>query len=250
MSSLYKIIKSTEVRDNLLQVLPLRKSSQGGQAGDRGGESRDVLANFQAWALAQAEETISRARATADEILRQAQLESEEIKRLAYQRALEQGLGEGREKGYREGLARAEEEGQALRAQAREVLAQAEEYRRRTIDSLEPEIVDLAREIAERLLSTHLALDPGAVLQVAAESIRLVSDRQSIVLYVNPSEADLVKSKKEQIQNILPPRASVHVMADAAISPGGCLVETEQGLVDATLERRKAELLRALYGGE
>lgn len=252
MSLSFKIIKSAEVRDNLLQVLPLREAfrNENGGAGDRGRESRDVLANFQAWAVAQAEETISRAQATADEILRQARMETDQIKQKAYQSALEQGLREGAERGYTQGMSEAKEEASAVREHAREVLAQAEQIRRRTLESLELEVVDLAREIAERLLSTHLALEPEAVLNVAAESLRLISDRQSITLYLSPAEKDLLDHRKDYLLGKLSPGATIHVVADASISPGGCLIETEQGLVDATLEKRRDELIKALYGRE
>ncbi|MCL6441023.1 MAG: flagellar assembly protein FliH [Thermoleophilum sp.] len=48
---------------------------------------------------------------------------------------------------------------------------------------------------------------------------------------------------------LLPARAELAVIADPAVVPGGCRVGTGQGMVDATLERRREELLRVLYGG-
>lgn len=247
MSS-FKIIKSAEVRNNMLQVLPLRKASVNNQAGasEYGSENRDVLANFQAWAVAQAEDTISRARDMADEIIRQARIESEQIRQEAYHTAYGLGLKEGSEKGYREGLARVEQEADSLRNQARQVLEQAEQIRRKTMESLEYEVIELARDIAERLLSINLG--PETVVNVAEESLRMVSDRVSVVLYVNPSDSELAENKKEYLLRLLPAGANIHIIADGGISPGGCLIETEKGLVDATLEKRKSELLDALYG--
>lgn len=246
----FKVIKSAEVRDNLLQVLPLRKASVNNQTGipEQGSESRDVLANFQAWAVAQAEDTISRARDMADEIIRQTRIQIEEIKQEAYHKAYELGLAEGLNKGYREGLSRAEQEADSLRSQAREVLAQAEQIRRKTMESLENEIIELARDIAERLLSKNL--EPETVINVAEESLRLVSDRMSVFLYVNPSDMEPVENKKERLLRLLPAGATIHFITDSGISPGGCLIETEKGLVDATLEKRKSELMDALYGRE
>jgi len=233
-------------------VLPLRRHTVAEEPvsdknRDNGTTEADALL-FRA--VAQAEETVSRARITADEIICQAQTEGEQIKQQAYQDAFEQGRLEGGNEGYREGIAKAEEEAAAIRAQAAEVLEQSEKIRRRTLEGLEQEAVDLAREIAERLLSAHLALEPETVLSIAKESLHLVADRLNVVLYINPIELELMKSRKDELLSILPASAELQVIADPLIQPGGCRVETEQGRVDATMEARREALLKALYSSD
>ena len=251
MSFSYKIIKNVNVQDGLLKTLPLRcyKAEETLQKKKNGGNGASgARENLQAWAVAQADETISRAKATAEEIIREARLESEQIEQQAYRDGFDRGVREGNEQGYQEGMEKAERDATAIRAQAQEVLEQAEKSRRRTLEALEGEVIDLAREIAEKFLSAQLTLDPEAVLHVAGESLRLVADRLHVVLYVNPTELTLVENKKEQLQSLLPARAEFQVIADPSIRPGGCKVETEQGQVDASVEKRKEELLRVLYG--
>lgn len=257
--SLSKIIKSAEVRDDLLQVLSLRSYTPGKepvilQDSDNGSadtvDANHTQADLLALAEAQAEETISRARAAADEITRRATLDSEQIKQQAYRSAFEQGNREGYDQGYREGMAKAEEEAATIRAEAREVLEQAEKVRRRTMEALEQEVIGLAREIAEGLLLAELSLNPETVLNVAVESLRLVADRLNVILYVNPTELELVESKTDELKSLLPARAELQVITDPSIQPGGCKVETEQGRVDATMETRREALLKALYGKE
>ncbi|BAF60268.1 MAG: flagellar biosynthesis protein [Pelotomaculum sp.] len=251
MSFSYRIIKGAALRDGSMQVLPLREhlawgktDGAGGGNGSDGGEADNLLAKFKE----QAEEIISQARARAGEIIDRARLESEEIKREAYQSAFDRGYREGRDKGYQEGMLKAGEEAASIRAQALEVLKQAEQIRRRTLESMEQEVVTLARDIAEKLLSAQLAIAPETVLNVAGEALRLVAGRTSVALFVSPAEVELVEGKKGDLLSLLPPGAELLVVADPAVHPGGCRVETELGSVDATLERRKEELIRALYG--
>ncbi|MCG9967980.1 hypothetical protein L9W92_07910 [Pelotomaculum terephthalicicum JT] len=272
---LYKIIKSAEVRDSLLHVLPLRLcniveepgfgrgNGSGNGNGDHAapenkpGDDVDLSAEI----LAQAEETLSAARAAADEMIkqarldgekikqevhRQAELESEQIKQDARKTAFDQGYRDG----FQEGMAKAKEEGEAIRAAALDVMNQAEESRRQTLMSLEGSIISLAREIAERILSAQLSLEPEIVCNVAMESLRLVADRLQVVLYINPSEMALYEKRKEEMRGILPAKAEFQVIADASIQPGGCRIETENGRVDATMETRREALLKALYGEE
>jgi flagellar assembly protein FliH len=249
--SLYKIIKAVEVQENLLHVLPLRSCTtllERASFNYRDNKAADAAAGLMDQAAVQAEGIVGRARASADDIIGQAQLAAEQIKEEAYQNAFEKGHQAGQDAGYREGIAKGEEEAAAIRAQAAQVLEQAEKIRRHTLEALEREIVDLARDIAEKLLSAQLSLEPGMVMQVAAESLRLVSDRVNPVLYVNPLELELVESRRSMLLDVLPARAQLQVIADSSIQTGGCKIETEQGWVDATMETRLKELIKALYG--
>lgn len=258
MSSSFKIIKSADVQDDFWQVLPLKAKEElamlkNGVKEDIEKDVNNTAAtgeNFRAWALAQAEETIRRASVTADEIIRQSQLDSEQVRKLAYQDGFQQGSREGYDRGYRDGLAKAAEEAAAIRAQADEVLNQTEELRREKLEALEQEIVDLAREIAERLLTMQLSLDREVILSVASESLKLVADRLSVVLFVSPDELELVENRKDELRSLLPARAQLQVVADAAIEPGGCRIDTGQGGVDATMETRREALQKALYARE
>lgn len=252
-----KIIKAAEVQDDLLQVLPLKDFPNLAYPAEMKDEDNgfadaeaDLMAQATAQAAAQAQEIVSAARASADEIIRQAQQASEQIKQEAYQNAFNQGQLEGSDAGYREGIAKAEEEAATMRAQAAQVLEQTEKLRRQTLSAMEQEIVDLALEIAEKLLSAQLTLEPQMVMQVAVESLRLVADRLNVVLYINPLELELVENRKDKLRNVLPARAQLQVIADSSVQPGGCRVETEQGRVDATMETRRTELIKALYGRE
>jgi len=254
MSS-YRIIKADQVPENILQVLPLRiyataKEQNGVECEDFEDCDRHLEADLLTRAAEQAEEIIRQAHARADKIIRQAQLEADQIKQEAYQSSFEKGSQAGNEAGYKEGLARAEEEAANIRAQAVEVLKQAEKIRRQTLENLEQEIVNLARDIAEKLLSAQLSLEPGMIMQVASEALRLVADRLNITLYVNPLELELVQNKKGMLLDILPAKAQLQVIADPSIQAGGCRIETEQGWVDATMETRREELIKALYGSE
>lgn len=253
MSLSHKIIKGAEVRENLLQVLPLRRYTPKEEPVLIKEEKKDTVSAglaLESWAVAQAEEVITRARSTADEIISEVRLEAEKIREEAYQAGFSQGRVEGIDQGYREGIALAQEEASAIRGQAMEVLDQAEKIRRQTMGAMEQEVVDLAREIAERLLSAQLALDPQTVVNIAAESLRLVADRLNVVLYINPADLELFESKKGELQGLLPAKAELKVVTDRSIRPGGCRVETEQGKVDATLEKRMEELIKVLYGRE
>ncbi|MCL6611801.1 MAG: flagellar biosynthesis protein [Peptococcaceae bacterium] len=178
------------------------------------------------------------ARVLEERIIQEALEEAEKIKERAREEAFEQGK--------KEALAKAAADASSIRDQARSVLRQAEEIRRQTLESVEADIVRLAIEIAEKVLAVKLKLHPQVVVDVAKEAINMLHDRDQVVLYVNPAEAELYESKREELMKHLSPRGELHIIADHGVGPGGCVAETEFGRVDARLGTRWEALLKNL----
>lgn len=176
---------------------------------------------------------------TPEELLQQVRLEAEEIRKQAFD--------EGRRQGYRDGIEQSRTETEEIRGRARGVLREAEEIRRRTLDELEPEVRGVAVAIAEKLVARQLDLDPETIVAVAREALEVVRERESVVLYAHPADVvHLQEAVQELRAQLLPEGAVLRIIGDAELETGGCLVETEQGLVDATREVRWREVLKAL----
>lgn len=183
----------------------------------------------------QAAETIEKARREAEKLLEQAEQEAEELKAKAQQQ------------GYQDGLQQAAGEAEKIRRQAREVLQQAEEIRRQTLEQMEQEILNLAVEIAEKFVAAQLKLDPEMTVEVAKEAVQLVKDREQVIIYVNPGEVNIYMQKKEELKQALPEHTALNIIADPQVKPGGCLINTEQGMVDATADSRWQEIIKAVF---
>ncbi|MFZ5648338.1 MAG: FliH/SctL family protein [Bacillota bacterium] len=189
-----------------------------------------------------AKKIIAGAELSALQIEKEARERIEEEAGKTMQKAREQGFAEGK----KEALARAAAEASSIREQARSVLRQAEEIRRKNLELLEPQIVQLAVEIAEKLLAAHLELNPRAVMDIAGEAISMLHNRDQVVLFVSPGDYDMFREKRAELVKLLSPKGELHIISDPEISPGGCVAETEYGRVDASIEKRWESLLKAL----
>ncbi|MCL5935088.1 MAG: FliH/SctL family protein [Firmicutes bacterium] len=165
----------------------------------------------------------------------------EEAERLKHEAARD-----GFEEGKKEALAKAAADASFIRDQARSVLRQAEEVRRQTIESLESDIVKLAIEMTEKILSVKLNLEPRVIVEIAKEAIGMLHNRDQVVLYVNPSDVDLYEEKRGDLTKTLSPKGELIIIRDPDIETGGCIAETENGRVDATLDSRWKTLLESL----
>lgn len=239
MQFLFKIIKSASV-DQTDQMLPLRELALKPEKVEE--EPTITPEELLFLAKQQAEEMIAKAKAEASLILHQAKeqavIEAQQLREQA------------KEAGWQEGIHAAEEEAESIRQQARDVLRQAEDIFNHNLDQMEPQIVELAVDIAERVMMTQLAVEPRTIMEIAKECIELVKNRPIINIYVNQVDIGMVEEGKNQLLQGLPGKVELNILADNGLEPGGCRFETDQGQVDATLETRWQEAIKALYGQE
>ncbi|MGQ9512516.1 FliH/SctL family protein [Thermodesulfitimonas sp.] len=163
-------------------------------------------------------------------------------------RIREQAYREGFEAGFRDGVARGEESARGILEQARAVLAAAEAERTATIDRLEKEIIELAQEMAKRIVAAELKTNQEVVLAIIKEALTLVRDRPQVLVLVHPDDLAICQQARPQFEALLPDKAVLRILPDPAVERGGCVIDTGEGVVDATLASRWAMLLEELKG--
>lgn len=151
---------------------------------------------------------------------------------------LEAEAAAAREAGYAAGL----EEGRAALAGAIEALAGAAaalaDERRRVSDVCEREAVVLGLRIAEQALSGALDVQPERVVDVVRGALRRLVERGRITVLVHPDDLDLVRDAAPGLVAELGGIEHLEVQAERRVSPGGAVVHTPEGDVDATLDTK------------
>jgi type III secretion protein L len=134
-------------------------------------------------------------------------------------------LEDARREGYEEGL-------QLWIAAVRE----ANSVRDRRLDENEPELIRLALRIAQKIIGQELHLNPQATVSIVRECLQWVRRERSLTLRVSSSELDFLRERIDVLRDAAGPNRSIELTADPAIGPGGCLIESEFGVIDARLE--------------
>ncbi|MES1163277.1 MAG: FliH/SctL family protein [Rhizobacter sp.] len=92
-----------------------------------------------------------------------------------------------------------------------------------------------AAHLARQIVRSELALRPDLTAQVAHEAIdTLLLSAKHITLRVHPDDHAFVA---QGAADVLAARGA-RLLADSALTRGGCLVESDIGVIDATLETR------------
>ena len=157
-----------------------------------------------------------------------------EVQEAAYKEAYELGLQEGRADARRDAEASIRAEIETLKA-ATQTLANMFQ---KSLEKNESSIVDLVFFLAEKIAFTQIEKNPDTVITVLNEFRNSEDFQGQIALFVGPADnARLQKSLADmgESENFLK-LARIVEMPDLA--PGGFLVETQYGQIDATVETR------------
>jgi flagellar biosynthesis/type III secretory pathway protein FliH len=142
--------------------------------------------------------------------------------------------------------AEADAEGfQAGLARAAAALLEAEARRDAALGAAEDELLDLALELARRLVVERLERAPEEVRGAAVEALLAARGRRRVSLHLHPEAAAALGHEAGPLA-ALAALPAVELVADPALGRGDVLVETEAGAVDGRLEVRLAALGGAL----
>ncbi len=172
----------------------------------------------------------------AKEIIESAEAQAAEILATAEDER-EAALAEAREAGKQEGL-----------AQMTELLVRARQEAAALIERNEEELVRLALVCAERIIGRALELDANLILEIATQAIESVRQQRELVLRVHPDDALRLRNSRKKLMDLLGRTKDIAVREDPEIERGGCIIETENGTVDAQLSTQIRMLEAALLG--
>ncbi|MEW6096989.1 MAG: FliH/SctL family protein [bacterium] len=225
------------IKRSQVKLLTLQKKIKEATEKSRALE-KDVL--FEA--KKEAEEIINQAQEKADELLIKAKTELEEITQTAQKEAHEKGFNAGKEEGIKAG----EESVKKALAQVQDVLVEAKHKREEIIQTNQEIIIDLALMIAKKIIKTELATNKEAILKNLNQALKKVKDKEEIKVKVNPVHFQELGARKEEFLAQVSGIEGINFEEDKNIEPGGCIIETNFGLIDATISSQFEVIQEAL----
>jgi flagellar assembly protein FliH len=155
---------------------------------------------------------------------------------------------QGYQEGYRDGLQALEaakrQYAAQVTAQVAQVVASFDEQMQSLEARMASAVLDTALALARRVVRSELALRPEGVAQVAQEAVGAVMlSARHLRLRLHPQDLALIEPGAGAALRA----REVVLQADAAVTPGGCVVESDLGQVDARIESRWAHAV-AVFG--
>lgn len=176
----------------------------------------------------EAEKIISEAKSKADEIVREAEERASKL----FEESKQKGYAEGREDGYKKG----EEELRRLVDHLHTIINAAIDKRKEIVESSENQIIDLVMLIARKVVKVISEAEKKVVLENIKDALKKLRGDTEIVIRVNIDDFDIVSKHKRDFISMIESLENVRIEEDSRIDPGGCIIETSFGDIDARIQ--------------
>jgi len=103
-------------------------------------------------------------------------------------------------------------------------------------------VATLALSIASAVIRKEISVDNTIVRAVAKDAVKLVEDKRHITIRINPADKRIIKE-------VAPESISVKefdILEDDSIEPGGCIIDSESGILDAQISVQLQEMAEKL----
>ena len=170
----------------------------------------------------------------AKDILAKAQEQAMQLLASA-ERDKEKILAESAERGYAAGLGK-----------WNDALADAWKQREDFLARHESELVKLAVAVARKVIRHTAEVDPRTVLEAAREALRLVRSERKVTMKVNPSDEAALRKQADSLKILGSEIGELVIVGTPSIEAGGCIVESDLGMIDAQIGTQLASIESAL----
>lgn len=157
---------------------------------------------------------------------------------------------EGYEQGVEEGILRGESTAvERLTPIKKNLISIAEamnDHRRKILIEAEGSIVKLVYQVTKRIIGKEIKENPEIIGTVVRDALRYVADETSLVLRINPKDKEVIEGQINELATHSGELKDIQIRPDDKITQGGCIIETETGMIDARLES-KLDTLASLF---
>ena len=181
-------------------------------------------------AKSEASDILEDARAQAQSLIDAATTEAEALR--------EKAKNEGRQEGIDQGA-----------TEVAQIIKRMTEHQQEQEAQVLPQLLKLVRKMAEKVIGSELEQRPEALVGMIKRTLHdKARQRRSLLLRVNPADLEVVRNERHRLMDALVRASDLAIREDDDISPGGVIIETEAGTIDARLETQLDALERAMFG--
>jgi len=184
-----------------------------------------------------AADILETARRESQKVLAESDERAAEIERAAYEKGYEEGIQAGRTSG--------EEQAAEMIRQVTAIVDRATELHDTMLREAEAEMVALCLEIARKTIHAELRTNPDVVKGVVEDAVKKINGSPRVTIKISPSQLESVRGHWDTAFGPDYREKEWVIEADASVEPGGCVLDTKYGSIDARIGTQFSELQKA-----
>ncbi len=118
------------------------------------------------------------------------------------------------------------------------MVAQVEQLRIQSAKQSESDIVELALAMARKVIHREASLDPDIVVAQVREIISSIAEKGLIRVLVHPGDVEYLLTFRQSFVGADGTPVQLSIEPDETIQPGGCIIESSQYFINATIEKQ------------
>lgn len=167
-------------------------------------------------------------------LVSRAQEEAEIIKKSAF------------EEGYNKGLENAKDDIENFKKDIVSFMKAPKDV----FEYIAPDILEISVEIAKKIIKKEVETDPQVLINTIVDVLKTVSKNEpKINIRVRPQAVQFIKDTLPNITYQYGIEAKINIVSDPSIDEGGCVLQTNNGIVDASINTQIEIIKKALIGG-
>ena len=110
---------------------------------------------------------------------------------------------------------------------------------------LQQMVLPIALKSAKKIVAKELEIFPETIVEIVLQALAPISESLQVTIYVNKEDKELLESQKPKLKERLDQVELLSVQEKADVAPGGCVIKTESGMINASIENQWRALERA-----
>jgi len=152
-----------------------------------------------------------------------------------FEKGKAEGFAAGEKAGYDKAKAAFDAEIAKLKDQTSKFLKQLEDTKKTMINGLEHILLRFCVELTKKIVSCELTTNTDMIAATIKRALAMIADRDNLLIRVSPGDMEAASGNKDFLSSVTERLENVRIEVDARIPKGGCIVESNSGLVDARL---------------
>lgn len=106
-------------------------------------------------------------------------------------------------------------------------------------------LAPIALKAAQKVVGKALQMSDTLIFDIVSNALKPVTQHKKIVIYVNKGDLRVLEEHREELKALFEEVEVLSLRERDDITSGGCVIETEAGIINARLENQWALLERA-----
>ncbi|MCB1117971.1 MAG: HrpE/YscL family type III secretion apparatus protein [Chlamydiia bacterium] len=100
------------------------------------------------------------------------------------------------------------------------------------------QVLSIALKAAKKIVNKELEVNPNVIVDIVSGALRPVTQYRHIKIYVHKDDKERIEKEKDHVRQQLDQVETFSIIERDDIEKGGCIIETEAGIIDASLENQ------------